>query len=227
MCGFLQFEMSESAWADAGRGAETGRRGRRARGGGWTAASDDLPYTMRARSCVSPGISEEYHAGGRPERLSRRPRRASPAGRRHVTPRPDRSPPRLAGRPADIARASSASSDAGQRPRRRRRRADHTSNSGRSGDRMPSTSLSFIAPKTSVDPAGSTRGLTEVGRQGACAGRVVRRVEQHVGALPRQAFQPRGPRTIVSPATIASPGISRPAAGSSSNRHMTTAALAA
>ena len=51
-CGFLQFEMSESACADADDAAprqdeEEGEREEE----GWTAASNDLPHTMRARSC--------------------------------------------------------------------------------------------------------------------------------------------------------------------------------
>ena len=54
--------------------------------------------------------------------------------------------------------------------------------SGASTARMPATSLSRIAPKTSahIGPA----AIAEIGRERASAGRVVRGIEEQLGAAP-------------------------------------------
>ena len=202
-CGFLQFEMSASACADAEDAAprRTKEEGEREEESG---PQHRMIAAHDARALV---IGMRPALGGRRVSFENQRRIPRSGPTRKIEPATTtRQPGRQAacnaaagsaidsmlGRPADIARATSASSDAG---RARGDAAVVQITRSNSGSERRQDALDVLVlhraederPPCRVRPA----GFTEVGRQRACAGRVVRRVQPDIRALPRPAFQAR------------------------------------
>ena len=147
-------------------------------------------------SATDAGITAEYHGPaargpGRRGRSSRRRRPDEAGGAARARPR--RTDPRSTSTRACVDRASSASASASIARGVGAVVQIVSAATGASASSISTTALSFIAPKTSVAPRGWPR---EVGRQRACAGRIVRGVDEHGAAVDREALEPSGPHRL-------------------------------